>query len=420
MRFAFLVLILCLLTGCSGTTLIFEIDDGNELDGQVYVDGKYIGITENGVLSLEEDVIGSKLNFVGIYFGREFNQSYNLPEDLSGSLVFTSTKQSLESFTFYSSQDGALFLNNLALGNIRDGKLIVPLENLFAGTLYFKGMRDGEEFEVEYLFDRSKLSSYNLELTIDEEHVDNLLFDASTMDVEAAAAALLVEVNRERAKEGLDTWSLNRDVALVAQQYSLKQVDDGFAHTDAQGRGVKERLDDANIFYLIAGENLYFVDGLGTNSDENSIARGAVDGWLKSPGHRALLLERDDLYTDVGFGVHCIEKRCYVTMNVIGASVQRSLDLGANTCSLITVFDRTHPFKGTVIADFNIESSRDVHVWLADDDSAIDDCVDRSSINGEYFGEDDSFFETEVLKKGNVLLFQADQSVDVQVRIDYK
>jgi uncharacterized protein YkwD len=93
------------------------------------------------------------------------------------------------------------------------------------------------------------------------------------------------------------------DISQVAFSHSKDMSDDNyFSHYSPDGKGLKERLEQKEIYYFAAGENIaaQYVD-----------APAAVEGWLNSKGHREALLQED--YTHLGVGVY----RLYYTQNFL-------------------------------------------------------------------------------------------------------
>ncbi len=111
---------------------------------------------------------------------------------------------------------------------------------------------------------------------------------------ETYAHAVLDIVNQERAQASLAPlqWL---DGATAAAYYHSTDMDvrNYFAHTDPDGKGPTERLNDQGVVWTSAGEN---------------IARGypdpksVMDAWMSSSGHRANILS--PWYTHLGVGVH--------------------------------------------------------------------------------------------------------------------
>ncbi|MUK89555.1 hypothetical protein GMD78_14400 [Ornithinibacillus sp. L9] len=102
-----------------------------------------------------------------------------------------------------------------------------------------------------------------------------------------------------------DKPTLNWDdtVREVAYLHSKDMAENNyFSHYGLNGEGLKERLEEKEIYYFAAGENIaaQYVD-----------APAAVEGWLNSEGHREALLSTK--YTHLGVGVF----RFYYTQNFL-------------------------------------------------------------------------------------------------------
>jgi uncharacterized protein YkwD len=114
-------------------------------------------------------------------------------------------------------------------------------------------------------------------------------------------------VNDERRRKRLTNLDWNDDLARVARKYSQQMAKGNFfSHFDKNGNGVEERVDAAGIKWRMIGENLYFCQGI---EDYNS---AAVAGWLKSPSHRANMLNKN--WTETGIGIaESRDGKIYVT-----------------------------------------------------------------------------------------------------------
>jgi uncharacterized protein YkwD len=101
-------------------------------------------------------------------------------------------------------------------------------------------------------------------------------------------------VNSQRADGGLLGLQWDESMAHVAWLHSVDMDARGyFSHDDPDGKNPFRRLDDANIPYSTAGENI----ALGYETPEE-----AMEGWMNSPGHRANILSSQ--FTRLGVGVH--------------------------------------------------------------------------------------------------------------------
>lgn len=100
--------------------------------------------------------------------------------------------------------------------------------------------------------------------------------------------------NIYRNRFNLKSLIFDDDVSEVALLHSKDMVNQKyFSHDRPDGTGLKERLSEGDILYLMAGENIaaYHTD-----------APAAVEGWLNSEGHREALLHKE--YTHIGIGVY--------------------------------------------------------------------------------------------------------------------
>jgi len=68
-----------------------------------------------------------------------------------------------------------------------------------------------------------------------------------------------------------------------------------FGHADPQRGSLASRLSRAGIRWNRCGENIYRESGMEEPADD------AVEGWMRSPPHRASIL--DPLFTQSGVGI---------------------------------------------------------------------------------------------------------------------
>lgn len=118
-------------------------------------------------------------------------------------------------------------------------------------------------------------------------------------------------VNEVRRDHGLD--DLDRDPALreIARSHSEDMAArDYFSHVSPEGETPADRYDefgyDCRVStgggrFATGGENLHTVSYEGVERTEPEIARGAVEGWMTSPGHRENLLR--GYWENEGIGV---------------------------------------------------------------------------------------------------------------------
>ncbi len=102
-------------------------------------------------------------------------------------------------------------------------------------------------------------------------------------------------VNDERIAEGLDALLMDEDVRTVARAHSQDMADrDFFAHNNPDGESPFDRLHNAGITFITAGENIAW------NLNHPTPAATAVDGWMNSTGHRENILRESFEHTGMG------------------------------------------------------------------------------------------------------------------------
>src|SRR5712692_6443320 len=105
-------------------------------------------------------------------------------------------------------------------------------------------------------------------------------------------ARMLELVNRERIAAGLKPFAPDPELSEVARRHSADMFARGyFAHGTPEGRDPFERMREAKVSFLSAGENIALAPTLEI----------AHTGLMNSPGHRANILRRQ--FGRVGIGI---------------------------------------------------------------------------------------------------------------------
>ena len=177
-------------------------------------------------------------------------------------------------------------INSLGIGNDRLSSLKVP--SGMQVTLY-------EHIDG---YGRSKI------FTQDAHYVGNDFNDlTSSIKVEKAgngsgngsAPSVITKVlqvtNAARAQAGLKPLRLNSPLSRAAQRHSASMAyQDFFSHSGPDGTAFS-RIREAGYRYSLAGENI---------AAGQSTPEAVVNGWMKSPGHRANILNPG--FVDIGIG----------------------------------------------------------------------------------------------------------------------
>jgi len=120
---------------------------------------------------------------------------------------------------------------------------------------------------------------------------------AATQTAARNASAFVAEivrlVNVERANAGLPAVSNAHAQLNAAAQQRAVEIVTHFSHTRPDGSGWATILDEFEIFNFSGGENL--AHGQTTPAE-------VMNGWMNSPGHRAIILGPDFNY--LGIGIH--------------------------------------------------------------------------------------------------------------------
>jgi uncharacterized protein YkwD len=123
-------------------------------------------------------------------------------------------------------------------------------------------------------------------------------YDTSAAAVSAAEYDALNLTNARRASHGLTKLRLDTRLVGLARDRARYMADTGrFSHTQANGTDVFDMIQSSGIRWYAAGEIIAW----NTAGPLDYSAEFAVQGWMGSPGHKAIVLSDD--YNYVGFGL---------------------------------------------------------------------------------------------------------------------
>lgn len=274
--------------------------------------------------------------------------------------------------------DGAVSLNGRFIGNASQGVLVAKKSGLGRGELVLSGYdaKSGSDFRFKFDFSSSDAAFDRIRFEVPLSDYEREIFNAAEIEAEDVEREIFRLANIERVKRGVEPLRWNQRIADVARAYSEALPVEGFHHTDSTGKGVKQRLSNAGIVFVVANENLFFSGSLTGDTD---LAKAAISGWLESPGHRATLLDRDNLYSDAGVGVHCERRECYVVMNFAAVKSRQELTLKKGWVT----FQYLHnPDYGFPVEDVNVRlelsASAPVNVHVVPDRSEYEKFVSGS------------------------------------------
>ena len=120
---------------------------------------------------------------------------------------------------------------------------------------------------------------------------------ASSSQVRSAVRCL---VNAQRAAHGMRPMRASADLRRAADRHAVDMVRRRyFDHVSPEGGTMAQRVKRAG--YLSGARRWALGENIGWGSGSAASAAGIVDAWMKSPGHRAVILDRR--FREVGLGV---------------------------------------------------------------------------------------------------------------------
>lgn len=140
---------------------------------------------------------------------------------------------------------------------------------------------------------------------------------AAIASVDAVRGATLCLLNEERAAHGLTPLTTQPLLDSVATSYSRSMVDGRFfAHVSPAGEDLQQRLST----YIGPAQTWDVGENLAWGEGSYATPSGTVDGWMKSDGHRANVLNAT--FREVGIGI--------VTGSPVGSAPSDSATFTAN------------------------------------------------------------------------------------------
>jgi len=123
---------------------------------------------------------------------------------------------------------------------------------------------------------------------------------AAELGAPALRASTLCLVNRERHAHGLASLRSDERLATAARRHSRDMVAKGyFSHDSRSGASFRDRI--ARTGWMKHRRSWSVGENLAWGAGSLSTPRSIVSAWMKSPGHRRNVLDRD--FRVVGIGV---------------------------------------------------------------------------------------------------------------------
>jgi uncharacterized protein YkwD len=180
---------------------------------------------------------------------------------------------------------------------------LIQLDDIFA-ELYFDKFT-GTLSSIRFIDSPTLIKQRPYELVYRGKLLESKQIEEHEWDgIEKATEQQILDLtNILRIRHKLETVQWDEEISEVARGHSKDMYETkNFSHTSEIFGELSDRLEAADVFYQLAGENIAanYIDG-----------PAVVEGWLNSKGHRETLLHEE--YTHLGVGVF----HKYYTQNFI-------------------------------------------------------------------------------------------------------
>lgn len=446
-------------------TIKIKTKQGEPVQGNVYFKGKKLGKLKDGTIKVSGDKLNiGELKIEGTYKLRDYEFKFDISSSQleKETINFEVDGNKIDSYIFNFSVNetgeplnGIVYLQNKKLGRTRNGEIVVPMEEISPGNIFLNGTYKNNSFEFTWKFDKNDLNRTYIHYVINKDQKENLVFDARSLNTTKIENYILKFVNRARndkklveqessitsgaieipefetleaiepgefiifnTKQYLESNPKLREIAREKSQNMKKE--NYFSHESKTGESLYDKLKGRKIFYHEAGENIYFTGTLTSGITEKYIALDTVRGWLNSPGHRSLVLDRDRLYSDAGVGVDCRKKYCFVTLDMANMELNSQSFMKEDYCSFTSIYDPSYQFNYNTPVVVSLRATEDLNAYIVEDEGEFDECVDRDPIDSvKEFRSTESFTTNFTASKGYGIVLETNSDTNITMKIDY-
>ena len=128
----------------------------------------------------------------------------------------------------------------------------------------------------------------------------NVRSAATSVSSSQVRSAVRCLVNAQRAAHGMRPMRASADLRRAAHKHAVDMVRRRyFDHVSPEGGTMAQRVKRTG--YLSGARRWALGEDIGWAGGGSASAAGIVDAWMKSPGHRAVILDRR--FHEVGLGV---------------------------------------------------------------------------------------------------------------------
>ena len=161
---------------------------------------------------------------------------------------------------------------------------------------------------ILFLFGQNKLTSWNDSLYKEFSFSDFEKLDAiykrieiENIDYNLLNACVFYITNIQRIKYNRKPFEFSKSLSIAAKEHSMDMVNYNFYSHDSSVEGKKTVTDRLK---LVGISNAFFAENIFDFSMKIpsywTLAKGLVDGWMKSKGHRDNILNKEYNYLGTG------------------------------------------------------------------------------------------------------------------------
>ena len=187
-------------------------------------------------------------------------------------------------------------------------------------------------------------------------------YEPSNPDEFSLSREIFDEINRKRVELGNKPMEWDERIYQAAKDHSIDlRNHKTFSHHNLEGSSVADRLKNQDLFFMVAAENLSMLKA-GTKNIPNVV----VEGWMNSPGHRWVIVDRDKFFTHGAVGVTCGNLSCYVTFNCADFIVSKKWTLKPHYYVKVNLNDESLGLQESYPVNIKIKSSNPVDMYFFD------------------------------------------------------
>lgn len=480
--FYYVILIVILFFGISYIYPLFfnvniraETYRGDPVNGSVYLDRNFEGELDSGVIEVSQSDLDDAENlllqgeFNGLDYEVEFDtESLNKTEDrILLKLDESKGKQRLDFVGLEEDFSGLLYNNGHKISKVENGYTKVNPKNIEAGEIALEG--ETTNFTFEYYESDKELT--NIEFVIDEgfyrqdsyDPLEELDFDKVEeetikyinkvrrgVEVEEPSIEIqkydlddyedwedfeyeipefeIIEVNEsEEVEEECNDVQSNKYLNNVASYKSNDFIENEYySHESPEGKNHLDLLKNEEIPFGVTHEilNRVAVEGIPYHWNEDDLARFFVSSWLDSPDHRSTVVDRDNMFTDIGVGVECSSDFCYATGIKASMEIDRQQELEEGYCSMEYLHDPGWGLDYTFDADLNLNMDKgSIEIHLVEETyEEFENCVDGLRIDSyssyEVYNQLDKSLNDIKPGEGFVIYTEEDSALSYNIKME--